>query len=73
MVSQLLGFFAFYRGLALAGIARASQVQLLQLFLTIGFAATLFGETWDNEVIIFGALVVVAVALGTRARVKAPA
>lgn len=73
VISQLVGFFAFYRGLALAGIARASQVQLLQLFFTIGFATTLFGETWDGEVITFGALVVLAVAVGTRARIKTPA
>ena len=69
LCSQLLGFFAFYRGLALAGIARGSQVQLLQLFLTIGFAATLFGEAWDAEAVAFGALVVLCVALGTRARI----
>lgn len=69
LVSQLVGFFAFYRGLAMAGIARASQVQLLQLFLTIGFAATLFGEAWDAEAVLFGALVVVTVAVGTRARI----
>lgn len=73
VISQLVGFFAFYRGLALAGIARASQVQLLQLFLTIAFAATMFGEAWDGEVIVFGAFVVIAVAVGTRARIKAPA
>lgn len=70
LVSQLGGFFAFYRGLAMAGIARASQVQLLQLFLTIGFAATLFGEDWDGETILFGMLVVVTVALATRARIR---
>ena len=68
--SQLVGFFAFYKGLALAGIARASQVQLLQLFMTIGFAATLFGEPWNHETIVFGAFVVLAVAIGTRARIK---
>lgn len=67
--SQLFGFFAFYRGLALAGIASASQIQLLQLFMTIGFAATLFGENWDREAVIFGGLVVTTVAIGTRARV----
>lgn len=70
VVSQLLGFFAFYRGLALAGIARASQIQLLQLFMTIGFAASFFGEAWDSETVIFGALVVVAVAVGTQSRIK---
>ncbi|MEP5762263.1 MAG: DMT family transporter [Litoreibacter sp.] len=70
VVSQLLGFFAFYRGLALAGIARASQIQLLQLFMTIGFAAMFFGEAWDNEAVVFGAVVVLAVAVGTQSRIK---
>ena len=37
-------FFFWYRGLALGGIARVSQVQLLQPFFTPGFAALLFGE-----------------------------
>ena len=70
LVSQLGGFFAFYRGLALAGIARGSQVQLLQLFLTVGFAIAFFGERAEGETLLFGALVVVAVAVGTRSRVR---
>src|SRR5262249_6314466 len=44
VISQLVGFFAWYNGLALGGIARVGQVQLLQAFFTIGFAALLFGE-----------------------------
>lgn len=70
VVSQLLGFFALYKGMALAGIARASQVQLLQVFLTIGFAATVFGESLSSEVLVFAAMVAVTVALGTRARIQ---
>ena len=44
LVSQIAGFFAWYNGLVLGGIARVGQVQLLQAFFTIGFAALLFGE-----------------------------
>ena len=33
--SMYLGFFAWYRGLALAGIARGGQVQQLQALLTL--------------------------------------
>lgn len=44
LISQVVGFFAWYNGLALGGIARIGQVQLLQAFFTIGFAALFFGE-----------------------------
>ena len=43
--SMYLGFFAWYRGLALAGIARGSQVQQLQALLTLLWSALLLGET----------------------------
>jgi len=67
-VSQLFGFFAWYRGMAIAGIARASQLQLLQLFMTVAAAIILLNEPYDSEVLIFGAAVVVCVALGSRVR-----
>ena len=69
LVSQLAGFFFWYRGLAMAGIARASQVQLLQLFLTLFAAVLLFGEPFDGETVLFGSAVVVCVAVGTRLRI----
>ena len=39
-----LGFFAWYRGLALAGIARGGQVQQLQALLTLVWSALLLDE-----------------------------
>jgi drug/metabolite transporter (DMT)-like permease len=39
-----LGFFAWYRGLALAGIARGGQVQQLQALLTLAWSALLLRE-----------------------------
>lgn len=42
--SMFLGFFAWYRGLALGGIARVGQVQLLQAFFTVAWSALLLGE-----------------------------
>lgn len=42
--SMYLGFFAWYRGLALAGIARGGQVQQLQALLTLLWSALLLGE-----------------------------
>ncbi|WP_231973979.1 DMT family transporter [Pseudonocardia sp. HH130630-07] len=52
VVSMYLGFFAWYRGLAIGPIARVSQVQLVQPVLGIGWAAVLLGEdlTWPTVV-----------------------
>ncbi|MDT0301369.1 DMT family transporter [Streptomonospora wellingtoniae] len=49
-VSMFLGFFAWYRGLAIGPIAQVSQVQLVQPVMTIGWAALLLGEelTWPT-------------------------
>jgi len=64
LVSQLVGFFAWYNGLALGGIARVGQVQLLQAFFTIGFAALLFGEQVSALTWLFALGVVATIALG---------
>jgi drug/metabolite transporter (DMT)-like permease len=70
LFSQLLGFFAWYRGLVLGGIARVSQVQLLQLFMTLGFAALLNGDSPGIGTWLFGGCVVALVAACSRARVR---
>jgi drug/metabolite transporter (DMT)-like permease len=49
LISQLAGFFAWYNALALGGVGAVSQVQLLQVFFTLGFAAALFGEHVGND------------------------
>jgi drug/metabolite transporter (DMT)-like permease len=64
LVSQLIGFFAWYNGLALGGIARVGQVQLLQVFFTIVFAAAFFGETVDAITWLAAAAVVISIAVG---------
>lgn len=64
LVSQLIGFFAWYNGLALGGIARVGQLQLLQVFFTIAFAATLFGERVAPVTWLSAAAVVVCIAIG---------
>lgn len=70
--SQFLGFFAWYRGLAEGGLARVGQVQLLQVFLTIGFAGLLFGETIDPVAWIYAAVVVALVAAGRLTSIRRP-
>ena len=45
VVSMFLGFFAWYRGLAIGPMAQVSQVQLVQPVLSICWAGLLLGET----------------------------
>jgi drug/metabolite transporter (DMT)-like permease len=67
LVSQLLGFFAWYAGLAAGGVARISQLQLLQVFFTITFAALWFGESVAASTWWFAAAVVGVIAWGRSA------
>jgi len=71
LVSQLLGFFAWYNGLAKGGIARVGQVQLLQVFFTIGFATLAFGEDVAPSTWWFAAAVVATIAWGRSSRAAA--
>ena len=62
--SMWIGFFAWYRGLALGGALRVSQTQLLQPFLSILAAVPLLGEPLDLTTLGFAAAVVATVVLG---------
>lgn len=68
--SMWLGFFAWYRGLALGGTVRVSQVQLVQPFLGMLAAVPLLGERLDAVSIGFGVAVLATVALGRRMPVR---
>ncbi len=70
VISQVVGFFAWYNGLALGGIARVGQVQLLQAFFTIGFAALLFGEHVAPVTWLFALGVVATIAIGRSSGAK---
>jgi len=71
--SMFLGFFAWYRGLAVGGIAQVGQVQLLQPFLTVLAAALLFHEEVEPMTFVFALAVIAIIAGGRRAIVrKAP-
>lgn len=72
LFSQFIGFFAWYAGLAMGGIARVGQVQLLQIFFTIAFSALWFGEHIEPITWLFAAGVVGTVILGRRTTVKPP-
>ena len=59
--SMWLGFFAWYRGLALGGTVRVSQVQLVQPFLGMLFAVPLLGESLDAVTLGFAVAVIATV------------
>jgi drug/metabolite transporter (DMT)-like permease len=60
--SMYLGFFAWYRGLSLAGAAYGGQVQQIQPLLTLLWSAVLLGEVVTGATV-GAALVVVACVL----------
>ena len=63
-MSQLFGFFLWYRALAIGGIARISQLQLLQPFFTLLVASVWLGEAIEFETLGFATAVVVTVFVG---------
>lgn len=67
--SMFAGFFFWNAGLAIGGIARVGQVQLLQTFVTLGISAVLLGETITPVMLAFACAVAVVVWLGRKARV----
>jgi drug/metabolite transporter (DMT)-like permease len=70
LFSQFLGFFAWYAGLAMGGISRVSQVQLLQIFFTIAFSALFFGEHVEPITWVFACGVIATVMLGRKTVVR---
>ena len=70
LFSMWLGFFAWYRGLALGGVLRVSQVQLLQPFLALLFAVPVLGERLDGVTVVFALAVMAVVVAGKRMPVR---
>jgi len=68
--SMYIGFFFWYEGLAIGGIARVSQVQLIQPFCTLIAASILLGDSLTMMNLIFAVLVVSTVILGKRMLVR---
>lgn len=66
--SMYFGFFAWYAGLAMAGVARGGQVQQLQALLTLLWSALLLGEQITWETIAAAVVVVICVAWAVRIR-----
>lgn len=64
--SMWAGFFAWFRGLAMGGALRVSQVQLLQPFISILAAVPLLGEPLEAMTVGFALAVVGTVFMGKR-------
>ncbi|GHF04227.1 DMT family transporter [Pseudolysinimonas yzui] len=70
VISMFLGFFAWYRGLAIGPVARVSQVQLVQPVLTLVWAALLLGEELTLPLLLGGLVVILCAALAVRVRLR---
>ena len=70
LVSQLFGFFLWNKGLALGGVARVSQVQLLQVFVTLIVSYYFLGESLTTRTWLYGVIIVVIVGIGKSMPVK---
>lgn len=71
LFSAFIGFFFWYRGFALGGVARVGQVQLLQPFLTLIGAYCLLGEPITLLNIIFAIAVLAVVLIGKQTKIRA--
>lgn len=70
VISMFLAFFAWYHGLANGGVARVSQLQLLQPFLTLAFSALFLGERFGLGATACAGLVALSIFVSRRSRVR---
>lgn len=70
VTSAYVGFFAWYRGLALAGTAYGGQVQQLQSLMAIAWSAILLREAVTWEMVATTCIVIIAVVWAQRSRIR---
>jgi drug/metabolite transporter (DMT)-like permease len=70
VLSMFLGFFAFYRGMSEAGIARVSQIQLAQPICSLIWSALFLAERIDAGTVLAAVFVVGCVLVTSRTRVR---
>jgi drug/metabolite transporter (DMT)-like permease len=68
--SVFVGMVLWYRGMGLAGVARASVLQLAQPLLSVLWSWLIIGEPFRPQTIVAAALVLVCVATAQRARIS---
>lgn len=69
LFSMFAGFLFWNVGLAIGGIARVGQIQLLQTFVTLGLSALLLGEDISMMTVLFAVAVALVVWFGRKARI----
>lgn len=70
LISMFLGFVFWNAGLAIGGIARVAQVQLLQSFFTIALSTLLLGEVISIKTIVFAICVAAIVWIGRKSKIS---
>nr|AIA15321.1 EamA-like transporter family [uncultured bacterium] len=70
VVSMFLGFFAWYRGLAIGPMAQVSQIQLVQPVMSIAWAGLLLGESMTWTTIVGGLAVILCAGAAVRVRLR---
>jgi drug/metabolite transporter (DMT)-like permease len=68
LFSMFLSFFAWNVAMALGGVAKIGQLQLLQVFVTLAVSSLILGEKLNMATAGFAVLVVIIVAFGQRAK-----
>jgi drug/metabolite transporter (DMT)-like permease len=68
--SMFLGFFAWYKGLALGSIAKTGQIQLIQTPLTLLWSGLILSENLDPTTLAAGGFMVLVAILSRFTRVK---
>lgn len=71
VVSMFLGYFAWYRGLAIGPMTQVSQIQLIQPVMSLFWAAALLGEHLTLATVLGGLSVVACSAITVRSRMSA--
>ncbi|MGW5522378.1 DMT family transporter [Gordonia sp. NPDC003950] len=69
-ISMFLGFFAWYRGLAIGPMTTVSQIQLVQPVLSVIWAVVLLGEQLTPALTVGGCVVIGCAAFTVRSRVR---
>jgi drug/metabolite transporter (DMT)-like permease len=67
--SMYFGFFAWYRGLSELGVAKGSQVQLIQPLLTLLWSAILLNEVVTGATMLAASVVILCISVVQRLRV----
>lgn len=70
IIVQFVAYACWNAALAVGGVARVGQLQVLQPFFTIVIAALILGEAVDAETVLFAAAIVIVVALSRRTTIR---